>query len=229
MGKNKRLRLSQPFQKAYADKYGHSFHVIEKEHFHVRPNRFKKRRVRYHMEKFQLQRLLNDYQRILYLDADVIPTDHAPDLLSVVPEGAWGCVREPRSANDWKFKEELERMAGRLGAIPADAWKLYFNTGVLVFDRSHEALWEWNPDDVFSGRWPEQTLLNHRILRSNTTVFELDERFNYIPQVGPDWEDSAKRLNAFFIHYAGEAAKTFIERDMSILQEKWNLPGQSCR
>ncbi len=225
VGNDKRLRASQPFQKAYAEKYGHPYHLIDKERFRVRPNLLKKRRVGYHMEKFQLHGLLEDYERILFLDADVIPTVEAPDLLAEVPAGKWGCVREPRGENDAKLKEELERMAMRLGELPADSWKLYFNSGVMVFDRSHMPIWEWKPEEVFAGRWPEQTLLNYRILSSNTPVHELEDRYNYAPQRGPEWEDATIRRKAFFIHYAGQPAKAFMEQDLAFLRSQWGISG----
>lgn len=224
VGKDPYLSISQPIQRAYARKYGHAYHVIDTEQFRVRPNLFRKRWVGVHFEKFQLYELMNTYNRIIYLDADVIPTVDAPDLLSEVPEGSWGSTLEVRGAYDWKFKHELDRVARKLGELPVDSWRLYFNAGVLVFDRQHKAIWEWNPKHVLAGRWPEQTLLNYRILRSNTAVHELDDRYNYSPQRVPEWEDDTVRRSAFFIHYAGQPAKLFMQRDIAFFEEQWGLP-----
>jgi hypothetical protein len=212
-------------QRRYAWRWGMQYVVIDSARFHARPNRWRKRRVGLHFEKFQVRELLERFERVVYLDADVVPTVHAPDILQQVPEGAWGCVAEPQGANDFKFAEELARLQRRLGKVRELSRHRYFNAGVLVFDRAHADIWRWCPEEVVAGRWPEQSLLNYRIARDGVTVRYLDTVFNLTPLSSTRWADEGQRHGAAFIHYAGPQAKADMATDIPQLAAEWEALG----
>lgn len=221
VGKNPDYRACVKFHRAYAQYWGHDYILFEKEVFRVRPNWFKKRRVGFHFEKFQVKALLEKYERVFFLDADVIPTISAPDIFSQVQPGHWGCVPEPSGENDWKFEADLSKFERRLGKLPDTCARTYFNSGILVFDRSHAAIWEWKPEEVFSGRWPEQTLLNYRIMSNATATLFLDQCYNFTPQSGPDWANNEFRRRQFFIHYASQPGKQALQGDLDFHAQQW--------
>lgn len=221
VGPDPAYRLCVSLQKAYAKRYGHDYVLFEDEVFRARPNWIKKRRVGFHLEKFQVLTLLEKYERVFFMDADVIPSIQAPDLFAVVGSGFWGCVPEPPSANDWKFAADLCKFEKRLGKLPDTSPGTYFNSGILVFDRAHSPIWEWKREEVLSSRWPEQTLLNYRIQKSRTSVQFLDWRYNFTPQVGEDWKNEQLRRSQFFIHYASQPAKQLLQKDLEFHLEQW--------
>jgi hypothetical protein len=222
IGNRPEFRDCLAFQRAYAARWGMDYVAITEARVKVRPNLLRKRRVGMHFEKFQLRPLLDQYARIVYLDADVLPTAHAPDILAAVEPGCWGCVEEAPGENEGKLAEEMRRFEKRLGALPESVARTpHFNAGVLVFDRSHAAIWDWDRAHVLPGRWPEQTLLNYRVRKHRCAVCFLDRRFNLTPLWQAQWADDDQRRNAFFVHYAGQAAKTRSLHDSPGFQQQW--------
>jgi len=208
---NEEDRRSHRFFQGYADKFGFDFRIISEPQFRYRPNFFRKRRVWLHYEKFQLLNWLDRYERVIYLDSDILIHPECPDLLAEVPPGHLGCVADTGGEDAWKRREELSRLEQKWGTLPASG-RPYFNGGVLVLDQSHRSLFHLSREDVVSGRWPEQTLLNYRVRQNGTKVHFLDSKFNFLP-FNSGWKDPDKRRSAWMIHYAGVEAKLEMARD----------------
>ena len=77
-------KVTHPTLKAYADKVGAEFIVIDT------PTETP------HWEKFKLYELLIKYNRIIYLDTDLIVRDDCPDLFELIPESKLGIFNEGR-------------------------------------------------------------------------------------------------------------------------------------
>lgn len=81
---NKILELTTPFFKAYSNKIGVDFDVISIPIINAHES--------LHYEKFQLKRYLTDYERVLYMDSDIVIQAHTPDMFKIVPETHIGAV-----------------------------------------------------------------------------------------------------------------------------------------
>ncbi len=205
----------------YAKRHGMAFEVFDQEVFKLRPNWFRKRRVGYHLEKFQLHGAFERYRRILFLDSDILLAPDCPNLFDLVPEESFGCVYDDTGADAWKRKEELIRLGARLGRLPSGNPR-YFNSGVMVLGPRHREVFAMRRGEVFRGRWPEQTLLNHRILTGGYAVRELPAEYNFMP-LAPDWEDDGTRRAAKVVHYAGRGTRKTMARDYAVLAKEWGV------
>src|SRR4051812_8614118 len=83
-------KLTHPTFKAYADRIGAEFLVISE-------RQFKTPVICY--EKLQLREMLRQYDRIIYLDTDIIVRDTCVDLFSIVPYGWFGACSEGAHTN----------------------------------------------------------------------------------------------------------------------------------
>ena len=133
------------------------------------------------------------YERILFMDSDIIITDNSPDLFALVPDdrfGAW--FVNPMIPG--RFAENIAHVQAALGRI---GWVSgYFNSGVMVLSRAHRSIFE-DPQD-YSDMFFEQTLLNYRVQAGRYLTFDLGYRWNHTCAVFSD-----RRLHSYFIHYAG--------------------------
>jgi len=132
----------------YADKVGADFKVIS-EQTHSTP----------HWEKFQIYDLLAHYDRILYVDTDVLITSDCPDLFQLVPPHVLGLFNEG-AYFDRKYEE-------------------YFNTGVMVIPRCCRDL--FTKPEIEQGSietFYEQNFLNDRIHGSGHQIRCLSHKFN---------------------------------------------------
>lgn len=154
-----------------------------------------------HWMKFGIYDLLHKkYDRIAFIDADILIRPDSPSLFDIVPEDKFGIFNEgfytPRSMCLHEVKKvynvDLKDWNG------AD----YYNTGVMVVSRCHRHIFKINaPVKDLRNSFGEQTYLNMRIIQSQTPVFPLHYDFNRMCIM--DRLTGMTRLNSYFIHYAG--------------------------
>lgn len=113
-----------------------------------------------HWEKFEIYNLLSAYDRILYVDTDVLISSDCPDLFKIVPKHLFAAFNE--------------------GAYFDRKYPDYFNTGVMVIPRRSRDI--FLKPDVEQGNietFFEQDFLNERIQRyCEYPVFNLSHKFN---------------------------------------------------
>ena len=178
--------ITHPTLRAYADKLGADFIAWDDYRGHTIPT----------YQKLELGKLLDDYDRILYLDTDVLVRDDAPNVFELVPEGQLGMLEESRYLD--RTVDVIQYMLGV--GYDARQWdRKYYNAGVMVLSKRHENLFtqpavEWN-------HLGDQSYLNLMISRTETKVFSLPYRFNRMYFM--DWFHGEDRCDAYFIHYAG--------------------------
>jgi hypothetical protein len=148
-----------------------------------------------HLQKARIAEFLQLYDRILYLDTDIVVNDGCPDLFDIVPEDTFGAWF-PNPMFPGRFADRIRRVQQVLGDI---GWvDNYFNSGVMVVSRAHAAAFEnlsEYRDDFF-----EQTLLNYRVRKRRYATKDIGFRWNHTGAVDP-----SQRLHSHFIHYAGSA------------------------
>ena len=181
-------KITHPTIKQYAEKIGAEFIVINQ------PSRYP------HWEKFELYNLLIKYNRIIYLDTDIIVRDDCPDLFEMIPETKIGLFNEGRFASREgslleackHYEKDIEKYDGT-----------YFNSGVMVISRQHRSLFKI-PSKVVSLGMFEQGYLNMILLTDfdvEKDVEELDYKFNRMTIL--DSFCGIHRLDSYIVHYAG--------------------------
>jgi hypothetical protein len=210
------LDLSGPFMERYAARIGAEFVAITERRIRHRLQ-WRKPRVNLHLEKFQIGDLLVTFDRILYLDADILVLPHAPDFFALAAPEELGVVTDPGEENAWKRAEEMAAIATKRGNLPSPA-SAYFNAGVLLLSRAHRELLRFDPAKLVPGRWPDQTYMNYESARQSLPRRYLDSRANFLPGA-PGWEDPATRRAAWAVHYAGEEAKPLMKADAAFLAQ----------
>ncbi len=103
--------LTLPFLKYYANKIGADFIIL---------NNVVINGTVPHYEKFQLYDLLEIYDRILYIDIDVIVTEKCPNLFDIVPIDSFGigyALNQNKNYNKFanKLIESTQREWGNVG------------------------------------------------------------------------------------------------------------------
>lgn len=151
-----------------------------------------------HWEKFQIFDLLNFYERIIFIDTDILIRDDSPNLFDIVPKDRLGAFNEaPFTIRDREmmievckaYHQKLPEWDGR-----------YYNTGVMVISRCHKYLFQ-KPEVEFNDCFWEQGYLNMTIALKKIDIFELEYRFNRMTCM--DRFTGEERFASYFIHYAG--------------------------
>jgi hypothetical protein len=181
-------KLTHPAMKRYAERVGAEFLVIDRPAIATTTP---------HWEKFQIADLLDRYERICYLDTDILVRDDCPSLFDEVPTGQLGMFNEAPFTD--RSKELMIDICRQYGVTLAEWDGKYYNSGVIVASRCHQELFRKPEKEVFS--FYEQSYLNMVIAQGAVPMHELHYRFNRM--VCMDRVTGEDRHASYVIHYAG--------------------------
>lgn len=147
-----------------------------------------------HYQKLEIGKLFEQYDRVLYVDTDILVREDTPDLFALVPDGELGVFDEsPYDERERKFVHFLVSLG-----YDTSSWdRRYFNTGVMVLSKNHRNLFVPPKQEI--DHYREQSYLNLMIPLTQTKVFPLPFRFNRVPPIAQTGYD---RHDAYLLHYA---------------------------
>jgi lipopolysaccharide biosynthesis glycosyltransferase len=184
---NELATFTHPTFKKYSDQIGADFHVINKSIFKNSPIGY---------EKVQASKLFDEYQRIIYLDTDILVTPNCPNLFDIVPLGWFGAFSEGNYLNRMPAIHAGALQFGYDSERLRKFEKRYFNAGVMVFDRSHRFVFV--APSKLHNNFQDQTWLNIQLFTQNNKFVDIGPHFNRMSHL--DWNE---RYESFIWHYAG--------------------------
>jgi ADP-heptose:LPS heptosyltransferase len=154
-----------------------------------------------HWLKFSIYDLLHkEYDRVAFIDADILIRLDTPSLFDIVPEDTLGIFNEgyytPRGVCIYEVKKVYN--------VDLKNWngKDYFNTGVMVVSRCHRHVFKIQGNiKQLRNAYGEQTYLNMRIIQAEIRIHYLNFNFNRMCLM--DKLTGMTRLDSYLIHYAG--------------------------
>lgn len=155
--------------------------------------------------KFKVGDLLGEWDRVLFLDCDILVRPDSPDIFGIVPEGRFAALNEGSwcgSGDIEPRRDLLDKAATAFGISTTDFDMTtgYFNGGVFMADRVHKDLFDMPSDNKFMEEvTAEQNVINLRLAQKGHKTYSLPLCFNAMP-----WRWSTHYIDDnYFIHYAG--------------------------
>jgi len=152
-----------------------------------------------HWNKFQINTLLDKYDRILYIDTDIIIRNDCPNLFNIVPENKIGMFNEGKYETRFQPLEEAVKAYNE----KINDWEgHYYNTGVIIISKQHKGLFTL-PEIIHPLAMFEQSYINLQLMKykDKYPVFDLDYKFNRMNLM--DKLIGESRFASYMIHYAG--------------------------
>ena len=153
-------------------------------------------------EKNQIYDFIDEYDRVLRLDSDVIVTPHCPNYFTTDPNYIY-VSNEDVGSRKQQRTNEIKLIQQSLGKIKN--WKNgYFNSGVILFSKQHKEIFNIKELDLTKnlGSFKEQNVLNWKVHNLNFPIKDLGRDFNHTRIYEESWCNS-DRKKANIIHYAG--------------------------
>ncbi|MBR8826570.1 MAG: hypothetical protein DSM107014_01475 [Gomphosphaeria aponina SAG 52.96 = DSM 107014] len=176
----------------------------------------------YKLAKFKIYDLLCVYDRIIYLDGDIVIHPQCPNLFDLVPENKLGvvCERQP-----YFNREEVFQLACEFyGAKYQGNSEQWFNTGMMVISRQHQHMFKIpakikefrarNGDGSLAPErftWLDMPLLNCSGILHNVEIQDLGFQFNYLQPLKYFSPQPFAPEAAFIFHGCGED-KSYIDQ-----------------
>ena len=198
-------KITHPSIKAYAEKIGADFIDIDRRKISTTTP---------HFEKFQIYFLLNKYDRIAFIDTDIIIRKDCPNLFDIVDpdkigafqEGAFMDRSEPMEMVSKQYKEDIDEWEGE-----------YYNTGVMVVSRKHKFLFKKPEAEIIN--FFEQSYLNLLFLKQKVKMQNLPYKFNRMTVM--DKFTGEHRRASYIVHYAGCPFYDQMHEIMQLDLETW--------
>src|SRR3989344_4336194 len=199
--------ITHPTIKNYADKIGADFLVHTETNLPLP-----------HYAKFEIAKFLETYDRVLYLDTDILVSPETPNIFELVPEEKLGMLDESPLGYDQKFKEFLFETAPDYLGEWAQTRKCY-NAGVIVASKQHQSI--FRAPETFPNHYFEQSFLNLRLLQEKAKIFDLPHQYNRMIYL--DLVVQEHRLKSYIIHYAGFLEKRPVEECIKFLEKEYRM------
>jgi lipopolysaccharide biosynthesis glycosyltransferase len=157
------------------------------------------------IQKLFMRELLAEYDRVLYLDADILITPHAPDVFEAYADPEVVYMFDEGDYADRKLEiDAVSELLGLEGGWPwRDGRNVYYNSGVILCSRGCPLFELFRMDEIAkidaALRLLDQTYINYLVNRHGIQASSLDPRFNRMEIFG----DEERRLDGYFVHYAG--------------------------
>ena len=156
---------------------------------------------KFHYRILKIGELLDDYDRVLNLDADMIITDKCPNPFEVVDYNKIATIYEDkgsRSPHRRNMMREIQKQWGEIG------WKSgYINTGFFMVSKPHKKIFEVIDSKYWTEFGFDDVHLGYMINKNGFEVQEMSFIFNHMTMFSESWNNNANRFDSNIIHYAG--------------------------
>ncbi|ESP93148.1 glycosyltransferase [Pseudoalteromonas luteoviolacea] len=204
----------------YADKVGADLIVSDKLHYKIDIVNPKYHASPAWTEKLRIGELLEKYDRVLYVDSDVLITPHSRDVFELYPEldtTYWfdeGGKQERRTDADM-----IQSFLGQVQWPRIEERPVYYNAGIILTSKSADLFKLTKLEDLQlicnDITHYDQSYFNYTLHKHCLKHATLDKAFNRMDMFGKE-----NYLEADFIHYAGKGyAKTSRRRDVQFLKD----------
>jgi hypothetical protein len=164
--------------------------------------------INHYFEKFQCFQLLEEYDRVLCIDADILITPTAKNIFEEYSDEEYLYAFQENSD-----LEHMDRDPWIETYDPDFDWpvcgdkKMYFNSGCVLYSKKHINLFDKIKEIKFTNKCfsidgSEQTALNFAVAKNKIPFKSISYSFNRM-NLGKNDPDN-KRYQSDFIHYAGE-------------------------
>lgn len=184
-----------PIQKMYADKWGADYKILDDPAY--------SKHAMWCYRTLIFYDLFETYDRILYVDADIIINKGCPNLFEIVPYDTIGAVMEDKGSRRKERLARIRRVNAYLGDI---GWREgFFNMGVYVVSKIHRKIFQKLNGRLWEDRGWDSPFYSYQIMRLGYKYIDLGYKFNHMSMFSEPWNGSPSRFDSHFLHYAGKA------------------------
>jgi len=204
IGDDPSFQYSIEAMRTYAKKIGAELIVAREKRYPYIPFEKPNMGKSAYIEKLYVKTLLQDYDRVLYLDADILVTPHAPDIFAAYPrEDTVYMFNEGLYEDRSQAIKKITTILPYKEPWPTEQGKhIYYNAGVILCSQQSNLFAYASVDmllKVVTVPFCDQTYFNYLINKHNLRAEAIHHTYNLMDI----FDNAERRFGANFIHYAG--------------------------
>lgn len=192
-----------PILRMYARKWDADFKILDDQSYN------KLGRAMWNFRTMIFYDLFKVYDRILYLDSDVVINKSCPNIFDIVPHDTIGFVLEDKGSRLVNRRARIAHIKSYFGGN--EGWTSdYFNSGVFLISRLHRKMFTkingklWGENFEVNGL--NQTHYGYQIMKQRYKYVDLGYKWNHMSMFSEPWNGSPSRFGSYILHYAGYGA-----------------------
>ncbi|MEZ9199458.1 glycosyltransferase [Shewanella sp. 10N.286.54.B9] len=203
IGDNPMYRAAVESFKAYGKRIGADVIVSDELHYPINVHNPKFDASPAWSEKLHIAEVLKEYDRVLYLDADIIVTPWARDIFAQYPDkDTVYMFNEGRHRDRAAQAEQINQVLGEVSWPKEDGLTVYYNSGMFLVSKETGLFDNAGIEEMQAicnqVKFYDQTYINYLIRRDAIKSVGVESGFNRMMLLG--YDDYKK---ADFIHYSG--------------------------
>lgn len=194
---SKMAKLSHPMFECYGKMWNADFKILDHEEEWMTDYEMRHYRI------LKVGELLDEYDRILVIDTDVIIMPGCPNPFETVDPEMIGSIYEDVGSRREDRRRVIQTIQEKFGDV---GWtEGYINTGVFVVSKKHKPIFQKIDGKFWTGFGYDDALIGWNIHKHGFKVQELPFQWNHMSMFSEPWNNNANRFSSWIIHYAGAA------------------------
>lgn len=188
-------KLTLPLIEGYAKKWNATLEIIDSQP----PVWTDDRKPHYRI--MDVHRLLDKYDRVACIDADMVILPACPNPFEAVDEDKIGSIYEDKGSRRAQRHQLIQEIQSAWGDI---GWKTgYTNAGIFVVSKQHQDIFTPFKGQYWTGWGSADLHLSYKARKNGHTIQELPFQWNHMTMFSESWNRHANRFDSYIIHYAG--------------------------
>lgn len=186
--------ITLPIMRKYVESMGCDFIILD----HKPP--FLTLDHKPHYRILKVYDLLEEYDRILCLDADMLINKNCPNVFDEVPENMIGAIYEDKGSRMYDRHYKIQNVQRAWGNV---SWTTgYTNSGTLVLSKQHRDVFLSHNGQYWLDEGSGDIHISYNIHKYGFKLHELSYKWNHMTMFSESWMN-ANRFKSYIIHYAG--------------------------
>ena len=187
--------ITHPIMKIYADKCNADFIIFNHEPPMLTDDGNKHYRI------LKARELFETYDRLLFLDSEMLINKGCRNVFDEVPEKMIGSIYEDVGSRMHHRRNLIKTIQDRWGYVE---WtKGYTNAGCFVISKIHKKIFDSFKGEYYTGWGSVDVHFGYQIHLNRYPIFQLSFKWNHMTMFSEGWNGKANRFKSHIIHYAG--------------------------
>jgi len=154
-----------------------------------------------HYRILKVREILEDYDRALLLDCDMLININVPNIFKEVPEDTIGSIYEDKGS---RKGDRLNKIKGVQQVWGDVGWKQgYTNAGTFIMSKQHRDIFNPHKGKYWLDWGSADIHMSYNIHKFGFKFKELPFKWNHMTMFSEPWNNNANRFLSYIIHYAG--------------------------
>lgn len=191
-------KYTLPIHRMYAEKWGADFKILGDQYYN------KLGHGMWNYRTMVFYGLLETYDRIFYLDSDIVINRNCPNIFKVVFPDAVGLVFEDKGSRLKNRRKRIQIVKNVFGGC--EHWTTGFlNGGLYVVSKIHRDIFTRVNGKLWDGLGYDCNHYMYQIMKQGHKYIDLGYKWNHMSMFSESWNGSPSRFDSYILHYAGKA------------------------